>query len=222
MNKEIKVIVVDDHAIVREGIKSLLELEDDIVKVREADSWNACLKILEGDRCYHVILMDLKMIGVDGIEATRLIKTHFPHIKVVILTNYDDDEFVFEAIKSGADGYVLKDVRKVDLLKIIHNILDNRVYIDPAVTQKVFERLNGKSPEYSKKFSTKPVLSLRELQVLEHMVDGKTNKEIADTIYLSLDTVKAHLKNIYKKLGVSSRAQAVKTAIKSEIIRISR
>ncbi|MGC9325842.1 MAG: response regulator [Desulfomonilia bacterium] len=221
MNTDIRVIVVDDHAIVREGIKSLLELEPDITHVSEASSSSECMKMLDADNSYHVILMDLKMPGIDGIEATRLIKAQYPNIKVVILTNYDDDEFVLEAIKVGADGYVLKDVRKVDLLKIIHDVLENRGYIDPAVTPKVFDRLKRTSISTSEDSHVRPVLSQRELQVLEQLVEGKSNKEIADSIYVSLDTVKAHLKSIYKKLGVCTRAQAAKAAIQEEIIHIS-
>jgi DNA-binding NarL/FixJ family response regulator len=222
MNTDIKVMVVDDHAIIREGIRSLLELEHDISLVAEASSSSECMEILENDESYNIILMDLKMPGIDGIEATRLIKNQFPHIKVVILTNYEDDEFVLESIRVGADGYVLKDVKKVDLLKIIRSILEDRGYIDPAVTRKVFERLKRTSISTSEDSHVRPVLSQRELQVLEQLVEGKSNKEIAETVCLSLDTVKAHLKNIYKKLGVCSRSQAAKAAIKEEIIHISR
>jgi DNA-binding NarL/FixJ family response regulator len=222
MSTDIKVMVVDDHAIVREGIRSLLELEQDISLVTEASSSCECMTILESDESYNIILMDLKMPGIDGIEATRLIKNQFPLIKVVILTNYEDDEFVLASIKAGADGYVLKDVNKVDLLKIIRDVLEDRGYIDPAVTHKVFDRLKRTSISTSEDSHIRPILSQRELQVLEQLVEGKSNKEIADGIYISLDTVKAHLKNIYKKLGVCSRAQAANTAIREKIIHIYR
>lgn len=217
--------MVDDHAIVREGIKSLLELEDDVEIVDEANSSNDCLQKINHNSDYDVILMDLKMPGVDGIAATRLIKEKFSTIKVLILTNYDDEDFVMESINAGADGYVLKDVKKGDLIKIIRGVLQDRSFIDPGVTHKVFDRLKRTSIFSSGGMSEgtrlRPVLSERELQILELLVEGISNKDIADTIYVSVDTVKAHLKNIYKKLGVHCRAQAAKTAIQEEIIHLS-
>lgn len=221
MKKCIKILVVDDHAIVREGIKSLLELEEDVEIVDEASSSDECFQLVSQDSGYDVILMDLKMPGIDGISATRLIKEKYPQIKVLILTNYDDEDFVLESIKAGAVGYVLKDVKKGDLIQIIHDVLQGRSFIDSGVTHKIFDRLKRTSILSAEGACLRPFLSERELQVLEHLVEGKSNREIADTIYVSIDTVKAHLKNIYKKLGVHSRTQATKTAIQKEIIHLS-
>ncbi len=219
MAPNIRVLVVDDHVIVREGLKALLELENDIDVVYEAASTMECLEVLD-KHCPDIVLMDLKMPGVGGIEAVRLIKQNHPQMKVVLLTNYDDEEYVVEAIEAGADGYVLKDVKKGDLIRIIRLVLEGHAFIDPSVTNKVFRHLKNLGV-YEKTFS-RPMLTHRELQILECVVDGKSNKQIAEAVCLSLDTIKSHLKNIYQKLGVSKRSQAVKTAIKEGFIHLSR
>ena len=215
----IRVLVVDDHVIVREGLKALLELEEDIGVVHEAASSMECLEVLD-HCCPDVVLMDLKMPGIWGIEAVRLIKRDHPQMKVILLTNYDDEEFVMEAIKAEVDGYVLKDVKKGDLVRIIRSVLEGHAYIDPSVTHTVFRQLKGF--EEPKKYHARPVLSQRELQILEYVVEGKSNQEIADAVYLSFETVKSHLKNIYQKLGVCKRSQAINTAIKEGLVYLPR
>ncbi len=212
---EIRVIVVDDHIIVREGLKALLELEPDIRVVYGAASSLECLEVLDEYRP-HVVLMDLKMPGVGGIEALRLIKRSRPQIKVVLITNYDDEEYVVEAIKANADGYVLKDVEKGALVRILRLVLQGHSYMDPSVTGKVFRELKGTNR--SKQAPSRTTLSQRELQILECVVDGKSNRQIAESVYISLDTVKSHLKKIYQKLGVSKRSQAIKTALNERLI----
>ena len=218
MVSDIKVMVVDDHVIVREGLKALLELENDIHVVHEAASSMECLEVID-QHCPDVVLMDLKMPGIGGIETVRLIKQNHPQIKVILLTNYDDEEYVIEAIKAEADGYVLKDVKKGDLVRIIRLVLEGRSYIDPSVTNKAFRHLKL---SVSDKPYSRTILSHRELQILECVVDGKSNQQIAEAVYLSLDTVKSHLKKIYQKLGVSRRAQAINKAIKEGLIHLSR
>lgn len=220
MADRIRIMVVDDHAIVREGIKALVELQEDIDVVAEASSSIECLKGLEVV-LPDAVLMDLKMPGIDGIEATRLIKEKYPQIKVILLTNYDDEEYVLESIKSGADGYVLKNVKKGDLITIIRGVLQDRAFIDPTVTRKLFSRIQ-QSSKGEETTVTRPVLSQRELQILTHLVDGNPNKEIARAVHLSLDTVKSHLKSIYQKLGVHNRSQAVGVAIQRKLVCPSR
>lgn len=212
---EIKVIVVDDHVIVREGLKALLELEEDIRVVYGAASAMECLDILN-DHNPHIILMDLKMPGVGGIEATRLIKRSMPQIKVVLLTNYDDEAYVVEAIRAEADGYVLKDVKEGELVRILRLVHQGHSYIDPSVTDKVFQQLKGAN--IPGQASPRITLSQRELQILECLVDGKSNQQIAEAAYISLDTVKSHLKSIYQKLGISKRSQAIKAALNEGLV----
>ena len=212
----IRVMVVDDHAIVREGIKALLELQQGIEVVDEAASGIECLERLE-TVSPDVVLMDLKMPGIDGIEATRLLKEKHPHIKVILLTNYDDEEYVMESIKSGANGYVLKDIKKGDLDTMIRGVVQDRAFIDPTVTHKLFHRIKHASQVQDSQVK-RPALTQRELQIITHLVEGKSNKEIAQAVNLSLDTIKTHLKNIYQKLGVHNRSQAARSAIKNKLV----
>ena len=215
----IKILVADDHAIVREGLKALLELEDDMEVIHEAASSMECLTALDHYRP-DVILMDLKMPGIGGIAATRLIKQRHPQIKIILLTNYDDEEYVLEAIRAEVDGYVLKDVNKGDLVKIVRLVIEGHAFIDSSVTPKVLRYL--KKAGLPTKQDPQATLSQRELEILEGVVEGKSNQEIANTACISVDTVKSHLKNIYHKLGVSNRSQAVKTAIKDSLVYLSR
>ena len=189
MADKIRVMVVDDHAIVREGIKALLELQEGIDVVAESSSGMECLDTLEKVNP-DVILMDLKMPGIDGIEATRLVKEHNPRIKVVLLTNYDEEAYILESIKAHANGYVLKDINKGDLPKIITGVMQNRDFIDPGVTQKLFHSIRHPATTEQKN-AFRPILSHREFQILTHIVEGSTNKEIAETVNLSPDTVKS-------------------------------
>jgi DNA-binding NarL/FixJ family response regulator len=217
----IRILVVDDHAIVREGLKALLELAEDVEIVTGACSSKECFELLTKST-YDIILMDLKMPGIDGIEATRLIKKVYPQIKVVVLTNYDDAEYVLEAIKAGSDGYVLKDVNKGDLIRIVRTVVNNQSFIDPEVTEKVFLGLKEGAKTSSDRDNFRSILSYRELEILSHVVNGMANKEIAAAVCLSSDTVKTHLKKIYKKLGVGSRSQAIKIALQEGLVHFSR
>jgi len=217
----IRILVVDDHAIVREGLKALLELADDVEVVAGACSSKECIEMLTKST-YDIVLMDLKMPGIDGIEATRLIKKVYPQIKVVVLTNYDDAEYVLESIKAGSDGYVLKDVNKGDLIRIVRTVTHNQSFIDPEVTEKVFLGLREGIKTSSERDHFRSILSYRELEILSHVVNGMANKEIADAVCLSSNTVKTHLKKIYKKLGVGSRSQAIKIALQEGFVHFSR
>lgn len=217
----IKVLIADDHAIVREGLKALLDLEDDIQVVGEVSSSMEGMDIVQKLRP-EVVLMDIKMPGVSGIEATRLIKEIYPNIKVILLTNYDDEEYVLEAIKCGADGYVLKDIKKGDLPKIIRTVIKGQAFIDASVTHKILDQIKKDKILGRRKVPLHPLLSQRELQILEYLVEGKSNKEIAETVHLSLDTIKTHLKKAYQKLGVHTRPQAIRTAVQQGLVNLSR
>jgi DNA-binding NarL/FixJ family response regulator len=220
MPSVIKILIVDDHAIVREGLKSLLELETDISVIGEASSSVDCFDQLENCRP-HVIVIDLKMPGISGLEATRTIKNMYPHIKIILLTNYDDEEYVQEAVKVKVDAYVLKDIKKGDLVRVIRMVHQGEMYIDPGVMWKAFPQ-KDRQDSFNEKSTLRFGLSQRELQILELIVEGKSNKEIAGTIYLSLDTVKSHMKNIYQKLNVHSRSQAAMAAIQKGFVYLSR
>jgi DNA-binding NarL/FixJ family response regulator len=210
-------MIIDDHIIIREGLKALLELEEDMDIVYEGGSGMECLKAL--DQCFpDVILLDLKMPGISGIEVSRVVKQRKPQIKVILLTNYDDEPYVLGAIKADADGYVLKNIKKGDLIKIIRLVLEGHAYLDPSITGKILN--NFKKSKLSEEASSRTNFSYRELQVLERLTEGKSNQEIADNLCLSVDTIKSHLKSIYKKLGVCNRLQAIKLAITEGFIHL--
>ncbi|MCB2227762.1 MAG: response regulator transcription factor [Desulfarculaceae bacterium] len=212
----IRVLVVDDHGIVREGLKALLELEPEICVVEESNS--ALDALAQVERCApDLVLMDLKMPGLSGLEGCRLIKQSHPKVKVVLLTNYEDEEFVHEAVNVKADGYVLKNVKKGDLARIIKTVMEGGAYLDPMVTRKALGHFTAQADGETAP-SRHPRLTPRELQILLEVFAGASNKEIANNSNLSLDTVKTHLKNIYAKLGVRSRAQAMKAAIEQKLV----
>lgn len=216
MPKINRVVIVDDHAIVREGLKSLINHEKDFEVIAEAASGKECLEILETSTP-DIVLMDLKMPGISGIESTRLIKAEYPQIKLILLTNYDDEEYVLEGITAGADAYVLKDVKKGDLIEILRKNIQEQAFIDPNLTRKLFDHLkNTMNPKISA--SDHPKLTQRELEILTLVAEGLPNREIADALFISLDTVKSHLKKVYQKLGAQNRSHAAKLAIRKGIL----
>lgn len=219
MSPQVRVLVVDDHAIVREGVKSLIELQEHITVVGEAASSVECFNQVEA---LHpdVVFMDLKMPGIGGIEAARIIKEKHPGVKIIILTNYDDQEYVIAAIKIGVDAYVLKNVKKGDLTRIIHVVMKGQAYIDSEVAPTLFAHVQPSASTRQKSPSPKN-LTQRELQILEHIVAGKSNREIAESIHLSLNTVKTHLKSIYFKLGVHNRSKVIGKVIQEGVVHLS-
>ncbi len=216
---EIDVLVVDDHAIIRQGLRSLLELQEDVGGVREACSAMEALERI-ALQVPDIVLMDLKMPGVSGIEATRLIKDVHPQVKIVLLTNYDDEEYVVEAIKAGADGYVLKNVERGELIRIIRTVLGGQAFVDPSVTQTVFQRLKGSRAAQAREGEGR--LSRRELEILEGLVRGNSNQDMAIALNISVHTVKTHLKKLYHKLQVHTRFQAANRALEEGLIHPSR
>ncbi|MFH2133221.1 MAG: response regulator transcription factor [bacterium] len=215
MNK-ISIMIVDDHQVVREGLRQLLELEPDITVVAEAVNGLDCLSQLE-NLSPTIIFMDISMSGINGIETTRLISQKYPSVKVIMLTIFQDEPYVMEAIQAGARGYVLKDVKRQDLIRIVHHVVEDRAFIDPVVAGKLFRHVKqqkGETPD----LASKPQLTHRELEVLVCLVDGKKDREISTELFISDNTVRSHIKNLYKKLGVSSRSQAVAWAIRNHIV----
>ena len=215
MNAKLKTMIVDDHLVVREGLKQLLEVDDEIQVIAQASNGLECLRQLD-KHSPDLIFMDVRMPGISGIETTRLIHQKYPRIKIIMLTIYDDDQYVTEAIQAGASGYVLKKVQRDELIQIIHLVMENQAFLDPSVTAKVFDRLQGKmnSPERD---GIMP-LTQRELEILKEMVAGHTDREIGDSLHVSEHTVRSHIKSLYRKLRVSSKSQAVAKALQHKII----
>lgn len=211
----IKVMIVDDHPVVREGLKQLLEVGDNIEVTSEASSGSECLQLLEKS-CPDLIFMDIRMPGISGIETTRLICQKYSHVKVIMLTIYEDDQYVTEAIQAGAKGYVLKKVNRDELIKIIQHVMEDQAFLDPSVTATVFNSLKRgtRAPAEREKI----LLTQRELEVLKEIVAGHSDRVIAKSLYISEHTVRSHIKSLYRKLRVSSRAGAVAKALQNKII----
>jgi DNA-binding NarL/FixJ family response regulator len=208
----IKILIADDHAVVRDGTRQILEQEKDMEVIAEAADGAEAIK-LAGSTRPDVAIIDIAMPGVDGIEATRQIKSLYPKIAVLILSAYDDDQFIFSLLEAGAAGYLLKSVRGRELIDAVRQVHAGESVLHPAIARKVLNRFvpsSGKTPGQK----SAEVLSDREIEVLKYATRGLSNQNIADELCLSLRTVQAHLGHIFNKLQVSSRTEAVVRALK--------
>jgi len=207
----IKVIICDDQAIVRDGLEMLLRLEKDIEVIGVAQDGLEAVELAESNQP-DLILMDLKMPGMTGVEATRRIRAKYPEIKVLVLTTCDDDAWVFDAIRAGASGYLLKDTPRKQVMEAIRGTVEGKSYLDPNVTGKILNQTANQQVQPSAKITNE--LTNREEEVLRLMARGLTNSEIAKQIFLSEGTVRNHVSSIFSKLSVTDRTQAVIIAIK--------
>ena len=209
---EIKVLLADDHVLVREGTSGLLEREHDLKVVAEAGDGEEAVRLATLHRP-DVILMDIAMPTLNGIEATRQIKALMPDTAVLVLTAYDDDQYVFALLEAGAAGYLLKDVRGRDLVEAVRAVHAGESVLHPVIARKVIDRY-ARPPGEATQESEPAALSERELEVLTLAGKGLSNREIADNLVLSARTVQAHLSTIFAKLGVGSRTEAVVLALR--------
>ncbi len=205
-----KILICDDQAVIRDGLEMLLSLEKDFQIVGCAQDGQEALE-LAAQKSPDLALMDLKMPGMNGIEATREIRKKFPHIKILVLTTYDDDEWVFDAIRAGASGYLLKDTPRQKIVEAIRGTLAGKTFVDPSVAGKLLQQVAGQPSQPASLLAQK--LTERELDVLRLLAKGMTNAEIAAALYLSEGTVRNHISAILEKLGVSDRTQAAVIAI---------
>ncbi len=211
----IKILIADDHPVVREGLFAMLSREVDFEVVGEAkDGVEAVNKTKELSP--DVVLMDLRMPEMDGVEAMRQIKSVMPDVKFIILTTYSDDEYIFSGIGAGARAYLLKDAPRDDLFKAIRAVYRGESLIQPVVASKLLDRFS----ELSRRTPSGEELSGRELEILSLMAKGAANKEISAQLGIAQSTVKTHISNIFQKLGVDDRTEAVTQAIKKGIIRL--
>lgn len=208
----IRVLVVDDHPIFRAGICERLKTTDNqIVVVGEGSNGQQAYDLAMKLRP-QVILMDIAMPGMTGIEATRKISSDFPDIEIIILSVYDDDQYVNAALQAGASGYLLKTVEEAELRDAVIKVSKGGSALSSSVARGVLSRISGSSAHG---------LSERELQVLELAAHGATNKSIAKELFLSIRTIEAHMRNVFEKLGVSSRTEAVTHAVLHQWIQLS-
>lgn len=215
---EIKVLLVDDHALIREGVATVLRQVDGIKVVGMASSGEEGISLA---KVHHpnVVLMDIMMGGMTGIEASRWIKEQDSSIKIILVSSEVKKEFISAGIQSGVDGYLHKDSDKETLIDAIRSVARGGRYFNEAITSLVFEDFYKKE-KYSapKAIKDENGLSKREVEVLSHVASGKSNKEIAETLFISVKTVETHKTNILSKLGLRNTAELVRYAIKNNII----
>jgi len=211
----IRVLIADDHTVVRDGLVALLARRPDITVVGEASNGVEAVE-KAGQLRPDVILMDLRMPEMDGAEAMRRIREQDPDVRFLVLTTFDNDEYIFEAIQAGAKGYLLKDASREDLFRAVVAVYKGESLIQPAVASRVLDRF----VEMSRRTVPGETLSEREVEVLRLMAKGAANKEIAAALFISESTVKTHIANIFQKLDVNDRTEAVTTALQKGIIRL--
>jgi two-component system, NarL family, response regulator len=202
-----KVMLVDDHALLRTGVANIINQEPDLLVVAEAANGLEAVDAFREHRP-DVTLLDLRMPVMEGVEAVRHIREIDPQARVIVLTTYDADEDIARALQAGAKAYVLKDISADALVACIHDVLAGKTYLAPAAAAKLAERV------------TRIQLTPRELSTLRLMADGKANKEIATDLGISERTVKTHLGHLFEKLGVTSRTEAVKVATRRGLVRM--
>ncbi len=214
MPEPISVLIVDDHAVVRQGLRTFLELQADMEVVGEAPDGEAALEYVER-LVPDVVLMDLMMPKMDGIEAIRRIRGLSPTTRVIALTSFVDDSKVFGSVKAGAAGYLLKDVQRQDLASAIRTVHRGEALLHPAIAARLMQEFSA--PSETRAFDA---LTARELEVLRLIADAKTNRAIAGELVLSEKTVKTHVSNILQKLHLADRTQAAVYAIRKRLVDI--
>ena len=211
MSDRIRVLLADDHVLVRQGIRQFLEDAGDIEVVDEANDGAEAIRLVEEHRP-DVAILDIRMPEVTGVEATRRIKAHFPQVRVLILTAYDDDPYVFALLQAGADGYVLKTSSADELVRAVHTVHKGSSALSPEIASKVIRQMTSGKPGRASD-QVEP-LTGRELDVLRLAARGRTNRAIGSELSISHRTVQGHLASIYGKLGANSRTQAVTEALR--------
>lgn len=209
---KIRIVIADDHAVVREGTRTLLERETDMEVVGEAADGEEAISVIEKTKP-DVAVLDISMPRLSGIEVTKRIKPHFPNMAILILTAYDNDEYVFALLEAGAAGYLLKDVHGREIVDAVRSVHAGESVLHPSIARKVIQRaLTGSAKSSASKSEIE--LSEREREVLKLAARGLANKDIADTLCISIRTVQGHINSIFHKLGVGSRTEAIFQSVK--------
>jgi len=218
----IKIVIADDHALLRQGIRNVLELEDDLQVIGEAGDGEEAVK-KAAQLVPDILLLDINMPKINGLEVIKQVIAQQPKVRIIVLTMHDDKNYVIEVIKAGAVGYLLKDIEPGMLVKAIRTVYEGESFIYPCLAKKLFSEINR---QHVRKLEEAKViertkderLSYRETEVLEMVCKGMSNQDVAKHLFLSEKTVKNHLTNIFRKIGVTDRTQAVLYAIKNKII----
>ncbi|EAX48926.1 two component transcriptional regulator, LuxR family [Thermosinus carboxydivorans Nor1] len=219
----INILVADDHALLRQGIKNVLALENDFAVIGEAGDGEETLR-KAAELAPDVILLDINMPRLNGLEVTKRLRDSHPQIKVLILTIHDDDNYVVEVIKAGAAGYLLKDVEPSMLVAAIRAVYEGESFIYPTLAKRLLDETIRRGEKKKQESAVQPArrgeerLTYRELEVLQLVAQGLSNSEIAQKLYLSEKTVKNHLTNIFRKINVTDRTQALIYAIRHKIV----
>jgi len=208
--RRVKILVCDDHPVVRSGLRGMITSQPDLEVVAEAAEGSEALSLTDRFKP-DVVLMDLRMPGMDGVTATAVIKARHPDTNVLILTTYDTDADILRALEKGATGFLLKDEREDRIFDAIREAARGRTALAPGVASRLVERLRGDADAH---------VSDREIEILMLVAQGQSNREIARELHISDSTVKAHMLHIFDKLGVTDRTAAVTTAVRRGIIRL--
>ena len=217
--KNIKVVIADDHTILRQGIKSLLDIQEGIEVMGEAKDGREAIKTIE-ELLPDVILMDIAMPGLNGLEATRRIKKKFPKVKVVVLTMHANEEYIFQILNAGADGYLVKETAFQDLISAINAVHKGEAFMSPSISKKVMtDYIQRAQGEEKVGFDT---LTTREREILQLVAEGNSNKKIAEALFISPKTVETHRAHIMDKLNIHDRAGLIKYAIRKGMINLDK
>jgi len=211
------ILVVEDHELTRFGLKTAFEACDYVDTIFEAESGELAIEVVENNKI-DLVIMDLGLPGINGIEATKIIKQKFPDIKVVILTSHDDVQEVLNTLKAGANSYCSKEINPKRLTEVVQSVLDGASWFDPSIAHIVLEAAS-KSQQIENTLSDKNYgLTSREAQILKLITEGYSNNEIANQLFVSINTTKAHVASILQKLEVDDRLQAALKALKERLV----
>lgn len=208
----IRVVLIDDHPLVRVGIKNFFDRTEHIKVVGESDNGLDAMAVVHEERP-DVVLVDIEMPKMGGIDFTLWLRKTYPVTKIIILSSYDDDVYILATLKAGANGYLLKNSSPQDLIQTVENVVANRSALDPGITKKIVNLVTEHSGPHSDQYPSK-----RELEILHHVAQGKTNVEIGKVLHISSRTVQGHLSKIFSKLDVDTRTEAVTKAVSLKLI----
>lgn len=211
------ILIVEDHELTRFGLKTAFENCDYVENIYEAESAEKCLEIIDSNEV-NLVVMDLGLPGMDGIEATRKIKAQNKDIKVVILTSHNDEQEVLNSLKAGANAYCSKEINPKRLTQVVQSVLDGAAWFDPSISHIVLEAATKIQEEEKQKPEKDYGLTSREAQILKLITQGYSNNEIANELFVSINTTKAHVASILQKLEVDDRLQAALKALKEKLV----